>query len=251
MGKIKKREQLLPAATVKIDGVEHPIPLPAQFHEFGTWKQRQYVRRAARQVRRRVEWLKITRERAEKEKWTPPPLTSFVQAEDVDPDNPKYVIRVVYGPLCGLDRSQLLVLRHNERYLGRRIGGEMIRGADAFRGETLAALADPATGSMKAPEEADTDLVESRGDAYDRVNRTTGQRLVNTWGPKRLLWNVLDLVARHGGDCVIVFIHNGVRMRVDPEAFEAWVRRAEADPVEALVAPQTYLLEDHDDPAAT
>ena len=79
-----------------------------------------------------------------------------------------------------------------------------------------------------------------------------GEHLARQWmdthdvGPREFIHIVFSIAAELGGDCEIVMTHNKQSITIDPAEFEAWVRRANADPVEMLMGT-SLLLEDRRD----
>jgi hypothetical protein len=249
-------------ALIKVSGVQHEVPLHPQFHEWKGGQQRRYLESMRRNLITRLKWREIVVRRANTEKFEPRPLTYRPPDYELDPAKPKYIIRVVYGPLCGLELSQVLVLRYKEKYLRRHTGGidkepnqylaihpdgTPVEGAEW----TESSWKGTGPGGGSRVREGQDDLVTNLGDNFEGTKivpdpRTGKARRVSVdlkWGPRELLWNLFRFVAEHHGDCAIFLVHNEQELRVDPHDFEEWVRRSQEDPVKALLEPAQLLTD--------
>jgi len=149
--------------------------------------------------------------RAATEKFTPGRI--YLQRPDEEPlreetagaiGTPTYVVRAFYGPVNGQPGSRIVTTKFRERYLAQR-------GIDLVADDIVNTIHDGAAVPSMA------------------------------WGPRRFLWEMLQEVARRGGDCVIYMQHSGQEMYVDPSDFAEWVKRCWENPAKALLEPALLL----------
>lgn len=135
-----------------------------------------------------------------------------VHVVPVEPGLP-FIVRAYYGPVSGNTASRIVVLRHREDYLTRR--------QDLPREERQRA---------KPVDQGDV--------VIERFDNPGGQG----WGPREFIQEMLDCVAGVGGNAIILMVHSGQQVEVDPVAFQEWARRSQADPATALLEPARLLI---------
>lgn len=210
-GEVTRRQRNV-TAEMFLEGLG--VPLPGGWRSWSHDQQRKFVGVQKGLIRKRAQARKEIARRQEKEKFRGGDIT-FVPAEGADPDNPTFVIRGVYGPVSGLGKSLIAVKRRE----GRRLDGKFLARPGEFHQAG--------------------DIVEHIEDRpHARRGGSSGE-----WGPRKFLFELFKLAAKYGGDCQIYLTHNKMEIGLDAEAFEAWVRKSNEDPMTALlgVAP---LLED-------
>jgi len=208
------------------EGLEPPPGVenyePRQLYD---WLKHQKKRRADLQ---RIQQLIESRARAEQDLELPP-IEIRNPSTDVDPDNPKYVIRAVYGPVQGLPLSRIVALNYKEKYLERRTKIDIFED-DLNYGRGLTFEFDGLT--LDGVKEIPSDVVGTCADHWG-----------NKWGPRRFLWEVLNAAAKLGGDVVLYFPHNNVKVRMWPANVQEMTERMLGQPVRALVDTEKLVEE--------
>lgn len=188
------------------------VELPGGWENWPLNRQHKFFENQKKRIIAKRRMVKLTQHRAERETFRGGPMT-FTPREGANPEDPTFIIRGVYGPLAGLNRSMIAVKLKDGK---DRDSAEFVRPH----------FGDGA--KMMVFEE-------------DRIVKHMEDNPRHPWGPREFIYNLLNLAAQYGGDCELYLTHNKLEIGLDPVAFEEWVRRSTEDPVGMLLDGQKLL----------
>jgi hypothetical protein len=187
--------------------------LPGGWYDWDKTAAWRYVVNRRKYLKRVEEAKKTVTKRAEAElkRKIRVPVINYVPPDYEIGEEPRYIIRAVYGPLNMLMNSRIVAFPYHPSLLAKR---------------------------APSSSEYTSEHILDRYDGDTRQRDGSGSK---GWGPREFLHNMFAMVAELHGDCVLYLVHNGAEIRVDADDFAEWVARSQKDPARALIETTTLL----------